>query len=343
VKIAVIPIDQIVVGKRREAEKENVAALKASIKELGLLNPPTVRPSKLNGEGPRYKLVAGRHRLLACIELGWTEITVILLSGSELLADLAEVDENLCRKELSPLERTIATSKRKAIYEQLHPEVAGQTGAATAAAHRPSATVADGAGRQGKIGNGSEKPQSDSPKSFTADTAEKTGRSERAVRMDVEIGDKLNKKAVKLLEGTDVSRSTRQLKELADLDAEQQVAVAKLIKSEEAARVSEALAALEPDEPEAVSVADLMAESNKRLEAFARKIQALYQDAVALKEPHLHDGRCELLRGELNRAAATVRQAKGHAVCGFCGGKGCKNCHRTGWLNKIDSESAPQK
>jgi hypothetical protein len=336
VKIAVVRIDQIVVGKRREAEKENVAALKASIKELGLLNPPTVRPSKLDGETPRYKLVAGRHRLLACIELGWTEITVILLSGSELLADLAEVDENLCRKELSPLERTIATAKRKAIYEQLHPEVAGQGGAGGAATQ--AAAVASMGERRPRAADALEPA-----KSFTADTAEKTGRSERTVRRDAEIGDKLDKKAAKILEGTDVSRSTRQLKELADLEAEQQVQVAKLIKAEEATTVSEALAALEPDDPAEPTVEERMAEENKRLESLAREIQSLYQKAVALKSPHLHEGRCDILKGELNRAAATVRFCKGHAVCGYCQGKGCKNCHRTGWLNKIDSESAPQK
>src|SRR3974377_831580 len=34
------------------------------------------------------------------------------------------IDENLCRHELSPAERSIAVTRRKAIYVQLHPRTA---------------------------------------------------------------------------------------------------------------------------------------------------------------------------------------------------------------------------
>ena len=58
---------------------------------------------RLNEQG--WRLVSGRHRLEACIELGMDEIPVVAEMGSELDARLWEIAENLHRAELTALER----------------------------------------------------------------------------------------------------------------------------------------------------------------------------------------------------------------------------------------------
>jgi hypothetical protein len=52
-----------------------------------------------------WALVAGRHRLAACIELGIKQIAVVVETSSELDARLWEIAENLHRAELTALER----------------------------------------------------------------------------------------------------------------------------------------------------------------------------------------------------------------------------------------------
>jgi ParB-like chromosome segregation protein Spo0J len=49
-------------------------------------------------------LVAGRHRLAACIELGVNQVPVVAETGSELEARLWEIAENLHRAELTALD-----------------------------------------------------------------------------------------------------------------------------------------------------------------------------------------------------------------------------------------------
>src|ERR1700730_7963483 len=96
-------VDEIVTGTRlRGLDPKAVGVLKESIKVIGLKVPISVRYLS-DEEG--YALVAGAHRLQACIELGMQEIPVQEEEGSELDARLWEIDENLCRSELTELER----------------------------------------------------------------------------------------------------------------------------------------------------------------------------------------------------------------------------------------------
>ena len=72
---------------RRTIDVKKVKELSESIKELGLLNPITV-----NEDGT---LIAGMHRLEACKLLGHKEIKINKINLSFLLAELAEIEENL--------------------------------------------------------------------------------------------------------------------------------------------------------------------------------------------------------------------------------------------------------
>lgn len=69
-------------------------------------------------------VVAGHHRTEAARRLGWETIAANVLDDatSDLAIELIEIDENLCRAELTPAQRAIAIKRRKQIWEALHPE-----------------------------------------------------------------------------------------------------------------------------------------------------------------------------------------------------------------------------
>jgi ParB family chromosome partitioning protein len=109
-----INIDEIkIIDRKRNAG--DITQLSASINEIGLLQPITVTSD--------FRLIAGLHRLTACKHLGWQEIEVNVVDyDSEILSELAEIDENLIRNELTQFDKSIQTSRRKEIYEILHPQ-----------------------------------------------------------------------------------------------------------------------------------------------------------------------------------------------------------------------------
>ena len=119
--LSTLPIETI--RHRRDARHrsdEALSALAESIDDIGLLNPIRVRQV---GDD-EYEVVAGSHRLQAAELLGWREIAAIVTDDDDLHAELAMIDENLVRAELSPADRAQQTARRKAIYLELHPETA---------------------------------------------------------------------------------------------------------------------------------------------------------------------------------------------------------------------------
>lgn len=103
--------DMVVVKYAEELalDQENVSRLADSIEELGLLNPITVVKDPDNYLGQSYTMVAGRHRLAAVQKLGWDEVDAIILDCEPTdtrTRRLAEIAENLHRKELTKLERS---------------------------------------------------------------------------------------------------------------------------------------------------------------------------------------------------------------------------------------------
>ena len=121
--VAEVSIDAIqVIDRLRASDSGKVASLADSIKKLGLMNPISIRPDN--------RLIAGLHRLEACKLLGWSTIPAIIqdyhaihaADVAELYAELAEIDENLIRNDLTELQQGLQHARRKAIYEKLHPE-----------------------------------------------------------------------------------------------------------------------------------------------------------------------------------------------------------------------------
>lgn len=112
-------------GQPRPLITEAVDKLAASIREVGLIQPISVRCVPVMDGGVAvdgYQIVAGNHRVAAARALGWTEIDAIIVdAGEHLQAELIEIDENLCRAELTASQRAQAIRRRKQIWEALHP------------------------------------------------------------------------------------------------------------------------------------------------------------------------------------------------------------------------------
>jgi ParB-like chromosome segregation protein Spo0J len=144
------------------------------MKQIGLISPICVRRvTRHRGTTPfdAFEIVAGGHRYSAALQLRWSTIACDVVEFDDLHAELAEIDENLIRCNLTPAQEASAISRRKAIYEELHPETKH-------GGDRKSDQVANSATR------------------FTEATADATGKAERTIRQAAArgevLGDDLN-------------------------------------------------------------------------------------------------------------------------------------------------------
>lgn len=195
-----IPVEKITVPKRlRPVDESWAAALAAFFEDGGQETPIIVRPM---GDG--FELVAGAHRLAAAKALEWTEIKAEVEELSDLQAQLAEIDENVMRRELGPLDRAIFLAKRKQVYLALYPETAY--------------------GGDGK----SKKSKSQSlrlgvlPRRFSAETADKIGLSERAVQLSLAIAEGLDAGLLDALRASPIVDNQAALQALAAMDRRDQ-------------------------------------------------------------------------------------------------------------------------
>jgi ParB/RepB/Spo0J family partition protein len=92
----------------RALQPDKADSLAESMAAQGLLQPIIVR-RRAHG----YLLVAGRHRLEAAKKLKWPTIDCIVKDGMDAdAAELAEIDENLVRAELSSGEKRTSTGEK---------------------------------------------------------------------------------------------------------------------------------------------------------------------------------------------------------------------------------------
>jgi len=134
--------------------------------ETGQQTAIEVSPADIDGE---HRLIAGAHRLAAARQAGLPTVRAVVFLGSKDEEDLREVDENLMRRELSELDRAVFMAQRAAIYERLYPQT--------------------------KKGGDRRPEQNDKnvvllppQSSFTAETSQKLGFSERQVQRILKRG-----------------------------------------------------------------------------------------------------------------------------------------------------------
>lgn len=244
----IVPIDQILVGRnRRPIKGEKVDELKESIKANGLLNPITV-DQKLN-------LIAGLHRLTACKLLGLDAIAcnIVTYQYAE-QARLAEIDENLIRNELEPLERSELWLERDQILERM--------------------------GLRAKAGDNQHTHKGGemiSPPKRTLELAKEVGYSERTFQHGKQIAKSIHPDVKQMIKGSAIAESPTALLKIARAGSEER-AVA------EAAQQAWELAQVQGDKQEAERQAKLLAEAKNK----QKELQTLaYNSAVAEKAAKL--------------------------------------------------------
>jgi hypothetical protein len=212
-EVRLVRIDEVIVPEKRMRQLGDIGPLIDTIREIGVIEPIILRRDT-------KELISGLHRLESVRALGQDEILARLVDVTDLQAEMMELDENLARVKLTPLERGEHIRRRKQLYEALHPEVKH-------------------GGAPGKSGGGKEKAKGARAASFAADTAKKTGLSQRTVQEDAQIGN-LSLEAKRVVKGTPLANKKRELLALARLPKEEQVQVAKVVTSGKIMTVAEA-------------------------------------------------------------------------------------------------------
>jgi ParB family transcriptional regulator, chromosome partitioning protein len=240
VMLAVADID---IPKRlRQLDEAKAKKLAESIRERGVM----LQPIGVSEDG---WLVFGRHRLRAAQILGWEHVPARLLPyGSDSpQARIDEVDENVCRAELTALELAEAMAARKAAWLELHPETAvGKKGGRKPQKEK----VAKLATNSAEPSDSSSRPvptladmcNDSSATAFAKDASKRTGKSERTVRRAAAIGQKLDQEVKQKIAKTPVADNQRELEKLARLDPDMQRTVADMLIDGEVESVTEALA-----------------------------------------------------------------------------------------------------
>jgi ParB-like chromosome segregation protein Spo0J len=121
-RIITVPVERIIVDDRhRPLNEVKVLELKESIICVGLLSPIVVgAPRKAQDGKDEYPLISGRHRLEAMKRLGIVEARCTVLGrGDALRVELAEIDENFVRNELTPAQHALLTGRRREIIFEL--------------------------------------------------------------------------------------------------------------------------------------------------------------------------------------------------------------------------------
>lgn len=203
-----LPVAEIAVGARlREIDEGYARLLAENIAQAGGLRQPIeVRRRTVQG-AVRHELIAGGHRLRAAELLGWTEIPAFVFEASDDQARLAEIDENLIRHDLNPLDRAVFLAERKALYERLYPET-----------------------RHGALGGRGGKRNETDTMSFSKDTAERCGLTERTIRRAVAIAARLTADSRRRIAGTDLAKKQSELLALSKLAPADQAAVLDLLR-----------------------------------------------------------------------------------------------------------------
>lgn len=195
-KVYRIQVDDIEVGHRlRVPTDAQVKALAESMgSDIGLRTPISVRLEHVPATddepaGNATVLVAGATRLAAAKLLGWEYIDATYFEGDARAARLWEIDENLARGELSPAERTLHNTEREKLWELIHgsPKARGAHAAHAAMGHKHDATA--------KLAD-----------AFTAETAARTGQSERTIQRDVQRGKNIESSILQSVVGTDLDK-----------------------------------------------------------------------------------------------------------------------------------------
>jgi len=127
--LRVVPISHIrpnAYQPRSHFDEESMAALAASIKAVGLLQPVLVR--ELQGETETYELIAGERRWRAARRAGLQTIPVLVQTADDVTSLEQALVENLHRVDLNALEEAAAYQQLIDEFGLTHEQVATRMG-----------------------------------------------------------------------------------------------------------------------------------------------------------------------------------------------------------------------
>ena len=199
-----LPVTSITLGLRlRPVDEAHASHLAESIAETGLRCPIEVRLGRRTGT---YTVVAGGHRFRAVELLQWAEVDAFVYRMNDREALIYEIDENIRRYDLSPLDRAVFLAERQRLYEELHPET--KAGVAGAAAKHGRATDIV---------------------SFASDAAKRCGLTDRSIRRAISIAKGLAPATRQRIAGTPLAEKQSELLALIKLTPDEQAAVLDLL------------------------------------------------------------------------------------------------------------------
>ena len=109
---------------RRDFREEELKELAESLKNNGLVQPPTVR-KLANG---RYELIAGERRMRAAQLAGWKKIRVTVVEVDDATAAVMTTTENIQREDLNPIEEAVSYKTLQDKFDWTQQEVAEKVG-----------------------------------------------------------------------------------------------------------------------------------------------------------------------------------------------------------------------
>ena len=123
-ELNILDIERSPYQPRRDFREEELKELAESLKNSGLVQPPTVRK---NAAG-RYELISGERRLRAAQLAGWKKIRVTLVEADDLTAAAMTTSENLQREDLNPIEEAVSYKTLQDKFHLTQADVAEKVG-----------------------------------------------------------------------------------------------------------------------------------------------------------------------------------------------------------------------
>ena len=123
-ELPILDIERSPYQPRREFKDEELQELAESLKNTGLVQPPTVRK---NAAG-KYELIVGERRLRAARLAGWKKIRVTLVEADDLTAASMTTTENINREDLNPIEEAISYKTLQDRFNLTQADVAERVG-----------------------------------------------------------------------------------------------------------------------------------------------------------------------------------------------------------------------
>ena len=120
----ILDIERSPYQPRRDFKEEELRELAESLKNNGLVQPPTV----LKNAAGRYELIAGERRLRAAQLAGWKKIEVVLKDVDDQTAAIMTTTENLQREDLNPIEEAVSYRTLQEKFNLTQADVAEKVG-----------------------------------------------------------------------------------------------------------------------------------------------------------------------------------------------------------------------